>query len=209
MLGLVLSPTYLQMFIFWELVGLCSYLLIGFWYTRPAAARAAVKAFWTTKLGDLGFIAGVVMLWSCTGTFDFETLFRMAKDQTLPVDGLATIMFLIYLGAMGKSAQFPLHVWLSGRDGRPDPVSALIHAATMVTAGVFLVARSEPLFVLVPGVLRVDRADRRLHGAARRHHGVRRTRHQAGPRVLHGLAARLHDGGGRRGRERRGPSSIC
>ena len=153
MLGLVLSPTYLQMFVFWELVGLCSYLLIGFWYTRPAAARAAVKAFWTTKLGDLGFIAGVVMLWSATGTFEFETLFRMAKDQTLPVDGLATIMFLIYLGAMGKSAQFPLHVWLPDAMEGPTPVSALIHAATMVTAGVFLVARSEPLFVLVPGVL--------------------------------------------------------
>ena len=153
MLGLVLSPTYLQMFVFWELVGLCSYLLIGYWYTRPAAARAALKAFWTTKLGDLGFVAGIVMLWSATGTFEFGTLFRMAKDQTLPLEGLATIMFLIYLGAMGKSAQFPLHVWLPDAMEGPTPVSALIHAATMVTAGVFLVARSEPLFVLVPGVL--------------------------------------------------------
>jgi NADH-quinone oxidoreductase subunit L len=153
MLGLVLSPTYLQMFVFWELVGLCSYLLIGYWYTRPAASRAAVKAFWTTKLGDLGFIAGIVMLWSATGTFEFEALFRMAKDQTLPLEGLATIMFLIYLGAVGKSAQFPLHVWLPDAMEGPTPVSALIHAATMVTAGVFLVARSEPLLVLVPGVL--------------------------------------------------------
>src|SRR5919108_2647182 len=102
MLGLVLSPTFLQMFVFWELVGLCSYLLIGYWYTRPAAARAALKAFWTTKLGDLGFIAGIVMLWSATGTFEFATLFGMAKDQTLPLEGLATIMVLIYLGAMGK-----------------------------------------------------------------------------------------------------------
>jgi NADH-quinone oxidoreductase subunit L len=153
MLGLVLSPTYLQMFVFWELVGLCSYLLIGYWYTRPAAARAAVKAFWTTKLGDLGFIAGIVMLWSATGTFEFEALFRMAKDQTLPLEGLATIMFLIYLGAVGKSAQFPLHVWLPDAMEGPTPVSALIHAATMVTAGVFLIARSEPLLVLVPGVL--------------------------------------------------------
>jgi NADH-quinone oxidoreductase subunit L len=153
MLGLVLSPTYLQMFVFWELVGLCSYLLIGFWYTRPAAARAAVKAFWTTKLGDLGFVAGIVMLWSATGTFEFDALFRMAKDQTLPLEGLATIMFLIYLGAVGKSAQFPLHVWLPDAMEGPTPVSALIHAATMVTAGVFLVARSEPLLVLVPGVL--------------------------------------------------------
>jgi NADH-quinone oxidoreductase subunit L len=155
MLGLVLSPTYLQMFVFWELVGLCSYLLIGYWYTRPAAARAALKAFWTTKLGDLGFVAGIVMLWSATGTFEFEALFRMAKEQTLPLDGLATIMFLIYLGAVGKSAQFPLHVWLPDAMEGPTPVSALIHAATMVTAGVFLVARSEPLMVLVPGVLAI------------------------------------------------------
>ena len=155
MLGLVLSPTYLQMFVFWELVGLCSYLLIGYWYTRPSAARAAVKAFWTTKLGDLGFVAGIVMLWSATGTFEFEALFQMAKDQTLPLEGLATIMFLIYLGAVGKSAQFPLHVWLPDAMEGPTPVSALIHAATMVTAGVFLVARSEPLFVLVPGVLAI------------------------------------------------------
>jgi len=153
MLGLVLSPTYLQMFVFWELVGLCSYLLIGYWYTRPAAARAALKAFWTTKLGDLGFIAGIVMLWSSTGTFEFDALFRMAREQTLPLEGLATIMFLIYLGAAGKSAQFPLHVWLPDAMEGPTPVSALIHAATMVTAGVFLVARSEPLFILVPGVL--------------------------------------------------------
>jgi NADH-quinone oxidoreductase subunit L len=153
MLGLVLSPTYLQMFVFWELVGLCSYLLIGYWYARPAAARAAVKAFWTTKLGDLGFVAGIVMLWAATGTFEFEALFKMAADQTLPVEGLATIMFLIYLGAVGKSAQFPLHVWLPDAMEGPTPVSALIHAATMVTAGVFLVARSEPLLALVPGVL--------------------------------------------------------
>jgi NADH-quinone oxidoreductase subunit L len=153
MLGLVLSATYLQMFVFWELVGLCSYLLIGYWYTRPSAARAAVKAFWTTKLGDLGFVAGIVMLWSATGTFEFGALFRMAKEETLPLEGLATIMFLIYLGAVGKSAQFPLHVWLPDAMEGPTPVSALIHAATMVTAGVFLVARSEPLFVLVPGVL--------------------------------------------------------
>jgi NADH-quinone oxidoreductase subunit L len=153
MLGLVLSPTYLQMFVFWELVGLCSYLLIGFWYTRPAAARAAVKAFWTTKLGDLGFIAGIVMLWAATGTFEFATLFEMAKEHTLPLEGLGIIMVLIYLGAVGKSAQFPLHVWLPDAMEGPTPVSALIHAATMVTAGVFLVARSEPLLVLVPGVL--------------------------------------------------------
>src|SRR5437899_3055225 len=153
MLGLVLSPGFLQMFVFWELVGLCSYLLIGYWYDRPSAAQAAVKAFWITKLGDLGFVAGIVMLWSGTGTFDFWPLFQAAEGGALHVDGLTTIMFLIYLGAVGKSAQFPLHVWLPDAMEGPTPVSALIHAATMVTAGVYMVARAYPLFALVPSVL--------------------------------------------------------
>jgi len=153
MLGLVLAPGFLQMFIFWELVGLCSYLLIGFWYERPAAARAAVKAFWITKLGDVGFIVGIVLLWSATGTFEFDDLFEKAQANALAVPGLAAIMFLIYLGAVGKSAQFPLHVWLPDAMEGPTPVSALIHAATMVTAGVYMVTRTEPLFALVPEVL--------------------------------------------------------
>ena len=154
MLGLVLAPGFLQMFVFWELVGLCSYLLIGFWYDKPSAARAAVKAFWITKLGDLGFVAGIVMLWAATGTFDFWTLFGLADSGVLAaVAGLPTIMFLIYLGAVGKSAQFPLHVWLPDAMEGPTPVSALIHAATMVTAGVYMVARAFPLFALTPDVL--------------------------------------------------------
>jgi NADH-quinone oxidoreductase subunit L len=154
MLGLVLAPGFLQMFVFWELVGLCSYLLIGFWYDKPSAARAAVKAFWITKLGDLGFVAGIVMLWAATGTFDFWTLFGLADTGVLAaVAGLPTIMFLIYLGAVGKSAQFPLHVWLPDAMEGPTPVSALIHAATMVTAGVYMVARAFPLFALTPDVL--------------------------------------------------------
>jgi NADH-quinone oxidoreductase subunit L len=153
MLGLVLAPGFLQMFIFWELVGLCSYLLIGYWYDRPSAARAAVKAFWITKLGDLGFVAGIVLLWAATGTFEFSELFEKAPEHAFTVPGLATIMVLIYLGAVGKSAQFPLHVWLPDAMEGPTPVSALIHAATMVTAGVFMVTRAEPLFALVPGVL--------------------------------------------------------
>jgi len=153
MLGLVLAPGFVQMFVFWELVGLCSYLLIGFWYERPAAARAAVKAFWITKLGDVGFIVGIVLLWSATGTFEFTDLFEKAQANALAVPGLATIMFLIYLGAVGKSAQFPLHVWLPDAMEGPTPVSALIHAATMVTAGVYMVTRTEPLFALVPEVL--------------------------------------------------------
>jgi NADH-quinone oxidoreductase subunit L len=153
MLGLVLSPTFLQMFVFWELVGLCSYLLIGYWYDRPAAARAAVKAFWITKLGDLGFVAGIVMLWAAAGTFDFVELFRMVHTGTLAGGHLSGIMFLIFLGAAGKSAQFPLHIWLPDAMEGPTPVSALIHAATMVTAGVFMVTRAYPLFERAPDVL--------------------------------------------------------
>jgi len=153
MLGLVLAPTFIQMFVFWELVGLCSYLLIGYWYDRPSAARAAVKAFWITKLGDLGFVTGIVMLWVAAGTFDFWDLFRLANTGGLPREGMPLIMFLIYLGAVGKSAQFPLHIWLPDAMEGPTPVSALIHAATMVTAGVFLVTRAFPLFLLVPDVL--------------------------------------------------------
>ncbi len=154
MLGLVLAPNFVQMFIFWELVGLCSYLLIGYWYDRPAAARAAVKAFWTTRFGDVGFVIGIVLLWRATGSFDFPALFGLAEAGRLP-DGLALTMFLIYLGAVGKSAQFPLHVWLPDAMEGPTPVSALIHAATMVTAGVFMVTRTFPLFAGVPGVLAV------------------------------------------------------
>ena len=153
MLGLVLSSSFIQMFVFWELVGLCSYLLIGYWYDRPSAARAAVKAFWITKLGDLGFVIGIVMLWAQTDTFDFQALFAKAQEHALAIEGLGTIMFLIYLGAVGKSAQFPLHVWLPDAMEGPTPVSALIHAATMVTAGVFLVTRLQPLFALTPDVL--------------------------------------------------------
>ena len=154
MLGLVFAPNFLQLFVFWELVGLCSYLLIGFYYQRPAAARAAVKAFWVTKLGDVGFLLGIVLLWGATGTFEFDTLFRAVGSGTVPVN-LALYMALIYLGAVGKSAQFPLHVWLPDAMEGPTPVSALIHAATMVTAGVFLVARAYPLFAAVPPILGV------------------------------------------------------
>ena len=153
MMGLVLASNFLQMFIFWELVGLCSYLLIGFWYERPEAAAAAVKAFWVTKAGDLGFIIGIVLLWSRTGTFEFSRLFSMARDGSLQAAGLGLVMFLIYLGAVGKSAQFPLHVWLPDAMEGPTPVSALIHAATMVAAGVYMVIRVYPLFQVTPELL--------------------------------------------------------
>ncbi len=153
MMGLVLAPNLVQLFICWELVGLCSYLLIGFWYQKAEAARAAVKAFWTTKLGDVGLLIGIVLLWQKSGTFDLTELRLLVESGALPVAGLSLITFCIYLGAMGKSAQFPLHVWLPDAMEGPTPVSALIHAATMVTAGVYLLHRTAWLFALTPDVL--------------------------------------------------------
>jgi len=153
MMGLVLAPNLLQLFICWELVGLCSYLLIGFWYQKPAAARAALKAFWTTKAGDVGLLVGIVLLWRAAGTFDLTELRSMAGDGTLPLAGLSVVTACMYLGAAGKSAQFPLHVWLPDAMEGPTPVSALIHAATMVTAGVYLLHRTAWLFALTPEVL--------------------------------------------------------
>ena len=153
MMGLVLAPNLLQLFICWELVGLCSYLLIGFWYRKPEAARAALKAFWTTKAGDVGLLIGIVLLWRQTGTFELDALQQMAANGNIALAGLSVITFCIYLGAMGKSAQFPLHVWLPDAMEGPTPVSALIHAATMVTAGVYLLHRTAWLFALTPDVL--------------------------------------------------------
>jgi NADH-quinone oxidoreductase subunit L len=155
MMGLVLAPNLLQLFVCWELVGLCSYLLIGFWYQKPEAARAATKAFWVTKAGDIGLLIGIVLLWRHAGTFDLVQLREMVESGALPVAGLSIITFCIYLGAVGKSAQFPLHVWLPDAMEGPTPVSALIHAATMVTAGVYLLVRTEWLFALTPDVLAI------------------------------------------------------
>jgi NADH-quinone oxidoreductase subunit L len=153
MIGLVVAPNLLQLFICWELVGLCSYLLIGFWFRKPSAARAAVKAFWTTKAGDVGLLLGIVLLWRHTGTFDFAQLKMLADGGLIGLDGLAVMTFCLYLGAAGKSAQLPLHVWLPDAMEGPTPVSALIHAATMVTAGVYLLTRTAFLFALTPDVL--------------------------------------------------------
>jgi NADH-quinone oxidoreductase subunit L len=155
MMGVVLAPTLLQLFVCWELVGVCSFLLIGFWYEKPEAARAALKAFWTTKAGDVGLLIGIVLLHRATGTFDLLELRQLAIANQVPLAGLSLITFCIYLGAMGKSAQFPLHVWLPDAMEGPTPVSALIHAATMVTAGVFLLARLSWLFALTPDVLTI------------------------------------------------------
>jgi NADH-quinone oxidoreductase subunit L len=156
MIMLVLSANYLQLFIFWEGVGLCSYLLIGFWFRKPAAAAAAKKAFVVNRIGDFGFLMGIFLIWTTFGSLDFEDVLlnpvrigevAAANSQTIP-----WICLLLLVGAMGKSAQFPLHVWLPDAMEGPTPVSALIHAATMVTAGVYLVARSTPLFMMAPDV---------------------------------------------------------
>ena len=153
MMGVVIAPNLLQLFICWELVGVCSYLLIGFWYRKPEAARAALKAFWTTKAGDVGLLIGIVLLYRLAGTWDLVQLRHSIESHTLAPEGLALITFCLYLGAMGKSAQFPLHVWLPDAMEGPTPVSALIHAATMVTAGVYLLVRTEFLFHETPEVL--------------------------------------------------------
>jgi NADH-quinone oxidoreductase subunit L len=142
MLGLVLSDNFLQLFIFWELVGVCSYLLIGFWYERPAAADAAKKAFLTNRLGDFGFLAGIILIWAASGTLNFGILENRFFVNPHLLGTLGTAGGLcIFCGAVGKSAQFPLHVWLPDAMEGPTPVSALIHAATMVAAGVYMLCR--------------------------------------------------------------------
>jgi NADH-quinone oxidoreductase subunit L len=147
MLGLVLSNNLLFTFVFWEMVGLCSYLLIGFWFHKPSAANAAKKAFIVTRIGDFGFLAGILILYYNTGTFDIAHLQYMAAAGVLAGSALTWACIGLFAGAVGKSAQFPLHVWLPDAMEGPTPVSALIHSATMVCAGVFLVARMMPLFV--------------------------------------------------------------
>jgi NADH-quinone oxidoreductase subunit L len=152
MMGLVLAHNTLQTYVFWELVGLGSYLLIGFWFHKPSASRAAVKAFWTTRLGDVGFAIGTVILWHASGTFVYSELFAQADSGALSGMLLVAGVAGLYVGAMGKSAQFPFHIWLPDAMEGPTPVSALIHAATMVAAGVFLMVRIAPLLAHTPQV---------------------------------------------------------
>ncbi len=149
MLGLVLSSNFGQVFVFWELVGLCSYLLIGFWFGRVSAKEAAKKAFITNRVGDFGFLLGILLLAVLFGNLDYLGLAeRLQGYQNLAV--LLPIAFLLFSGPVGKSAQFPLHVWLPDAMEGPTPVSALIHAATMVAAGVYLIARAFFIFSAVP-----------------------------------------------------------
>jgi len=142
MLGIVLANNFLMMFIFWELVGVSSYLLIGFWFEKPSAADAAKKAFFTNRLGDFGFLLGILMVWTALGSLNFSTLQQTLVANPAALGTIASVAgLLIFCGAMGKSAQFPLHVWLPDAMEGPTPVSALIHAATMVAAGVYMLCR--------------------------------------------------------------------
>ncbi|BAP17037.1 NAD(P)H-quinone oxidoreductase subunit 5 [cyanobacterium endosymbiont of Epithemia turgida] len=154
MLGLVISPNLVQVYIFWELVGMCSYLLIGFWFDRKAAADACQKAFVTNRVGDFGLLLGMLGLYWTTGSFDFhiigERLEELISVGTIAPALAAVFAILVFLGPVAKSAQFPLHVWLPDAMEGPTPISALIHAATMVAAGVFLIARMYPVFEQIP-----------------------------------------------------------
>jgi NADH-quinone oxidoreductase subunit L len=143
MLGIVLANNFLMMFIFWELVGVSSYLLIGFWFEKPSAGDAAKKAFITNRLGDFGFLAGILMVWGLLGSLNFSALQNSMVSNPAALGVGATIAgLLVFCGAVGKSAQFPLHVWLADAMEGPTPVSALIHAATMVAAGVYMLCRT-------------------------------------------------------------------
>src|SRR5688500_14034807 len=158
MLMLVTADNFLQLFFGWEGVGLASYLLIGFWYHKPEANAAAIKAFVVNRVGDFGFALGIFALFMMTTSIDLDTVFAQAPSLTgktinffgWHADALTLICLLLFMGAMGKSAQFLLHTWLPDAMEGPTPVSALIHAATMVTAGVFMVARLSPLFEMAP-----------------------------------------------------------
>ncbi|MEX2373806.1 MAG: NADH-quinone oxidoreductase subunit L, partial [Dehalococcoidia bacterium] len=149
MLTLVLSGNLIQLYLAWEGVGLASYLLIGFYWERQTAAEAAKKAFITTRIGDVGLLIGIILLWRATGTFDIQEIIAAATGGQIGETYLTVAMLFLFAGAAGKSAQFPLHVWLPDAMEGPTPVSALIHAATMVVAGVYLVARFSPVFAEV------------------------------------------------------------
>ncbi|MDQ6735775.1 MAG: NADH-quinone oxidoreductase subunit L, partial [Nitrospirota bacterium] len=168
MLMLVMADNFLQLFVFWEAVGLCSYLLIGHWYERDAARAAATKAFIVNRIGDFGFLLGLLLVLLTFGSLEYRYVFAQATDfagtttnllgpigGTWQISTVTLICLLLFIGAVGKSAQFPLHVWLPDAMEGPTPISALIHAATMVTAGVFMVARLAPLYNVSPTAMTV------------------------------------------------------
>ena len=156
MLTLVLAANYLVLFVGWEGVGLSSYLLIGFWFLKKTATDAGNKAFWVNRIGDFGFMTGMFLLFRQFGTLDFSTVFQHAGAMPIETSGhgaLTVIAFLLLAAATGKSAQIPLYVWLPDAMEGPTPVSALIHAATMVAAGVYMIARSQVLFLHAPAAM--------------------------------------------------------
>ncbi|CAN1209372.1 NAD(P)H-quinone oxidoreductase subunit 5 [Tumidithrix helvetica PCC 7403] len=159
MLGLVVSPNLVQVYVFWELVGMCSYLLVGFWFDRKGAADACQKAFVTNRVGDFGLLLGMLGLYWATGTFEFNEmgvrLTELVESGSISVFLATLFAVLVFMGPAAKSAQFPLHVWLPDAMEGPTPISALIHAATMVAAGVFLIARMFPVFEDLPAVMNI------------------------------------------------------
>ena len=208
MLTLVLGANYLVLFVGWEGVGLCSYLLIGFWFDQQSAADAGKKAFIVNRIGDAGFAARHVPdLHARSAALDFRDR-RRRRRRTCPSSAawtgpLTVIGLFLFVGACGKSAQIPLYVWLPDAMEGPTPVSALIHAATMVTAGVYMVARSAAIFAHAPNAHAAwSRSSAPLTAIFAASHRPRAERHQARARLLHGEPARLHVPGLRRGRLR-------
>ena len=183
MLTLVLAANYVLMFVGWEGVGLCSYLLIGFWFLKKTATDAGNKAFWVNRVGDFGFLLGLFLLFRQFGTLDFAPIFHErcgpARRNRRGHGVLTAISLLLLAGATGKSAQIPLYVWLPDAMEGPTPVSALIHAATMVAAGVYMVARSHVLFLHAPVAMTAVAVIGCAHGAFRRHHRRGADRYQA------------------------------
>ncbi len=201
MLMLVMANNMLQLFFGWEAVGLVSYLLIGFYYGRPTAVFANLKAFMVNRVGDFGFVLGIGLLFAYTGSLNYAEVFaQVDRLSGLLFPGtewhLLTVACLtLFVGAMGKSAQAPLHVWLPDSMEGPTPISALIHAATMVTAGIFMVARFSPVFETVAHGAVGHHRDRRLRRAVPGHPGGGAKRHQARGGLFHAVATGLHDGG--------------
>ena len=180
MLMLVLGNNYLLLYFGWEAVGLCSYYLIGFYYHKPSAASAGKKAFLTNRVGDFGFGLGIMLIFTTLAPSSTPRSSSRSKRATAATGVLMAIALLLFMGAMGKSAQFPLHVWLPDAMEGPTPVSALIHAATMVTAGVYMVARSSVIFASAHDGHAGGRHHRHVHRHLRGHHRHRPERHQDG-----------------------------
>ena len=209
MFVLILADSYLLLFLGWEGVGLCSYLLISFWFRKKSASQAGKKAFIVNRVGDFGFTLAMFAIFVATGTLQFTGVFEAAEKGDIASGTMTWICLLLFTGAIGKSAQFPLHVWLPDAMEGPTPVSALIHAATMVNAGVYMVARSYPLFIQSAVGDDGGHDRRHLHGHLRRVHRDHPERHQEGDRLLHHLVPGLHVRGPRAPARGWPASSTC